>query len=295
MRPALLALAVLLVCASAPAWACPTCLTGNPALTTLGADPLFQNRVRLASSFRGWSQDDGTAGLDAQRVRELRLDLTASWAFHPRASLALTVPLQARELTTVSLATERGFGLGEVELTGRFIALAEDARLPRYLVSLVAGARLPTALTLSDAQGQPLSLDAQLGYGAVVPLVGLAYGGFFGDRWSALASATVELPLTGRFGARAGVTGAFTAAGQFQPWPFLGLRAGLEGRLEGVGEVAGVPDTARSGFWLAAAPDVLWSPLPVLVVLAGVRVPVVNALGGARPGLSGHLSVLVDL
>jgi hypothetical protein len=294
MRPPL-GIALTVFCLAAPALACPTCTCGNPALTTVGAEPLFQNRVRIASSLRAWAQDDGTAGLDAQTVRELRLDVTASWAFHRRAALTVSVPLQARELSTVSLAKERGFGLGEIEVNTRFVALADDARLAKYLVSVVAGARLPTALTLNDQSGAPLSLDAQLGYGAFVPLAGLTFASYLSDRWSLLASTLADVPLTGRFGARGGPGVTVFAAGQFQPRHWLGLRAGLEGRGEGVGLVNGEPDTARSGLLLQAAPDVLWSPSSSVVVMAGARVPFVNALGGARPSPSFHLSAVVDL
>lgn len=294
MRPPL-GIALAVVCAAVPVLACPTCTCGNPALTTVGAEPLFQGRVRVASSLRAWAQNDGTAGVDAQTVRELRLDVLAAWAFHRRASLTVDVPLQARELSTVSLAKERGFGLGEVEVTGRFVALADDARLAKYLVSVVAGARLPTALTLNDQHGAPLSLDAQLGYGAVVPMLGLTFASYLSDRWSILVTAIGDLPLTGRFGARGGPGVTVFAAGQYQPWHWLGVRAGVETRGEGVGLVNGEPDTARGGVLLQAAPDVLWSPSSSVVVMAGARVPVVNALGGARPSPSFQLSAVVDL
>lgn len=285
----------LLVLGATPAYACPTCMSGNPALTTVGAEPLFQDRVRVAASLRAWGQGDGTEGVDAQTVREARLDIVASWAFHPRASLTVDVPLQVRELSTVSLAKERGFGLGEVELAARLIALADDARLARYLVSVVVGARLPTALTLSDQLGVPLSLDAQLGYGALVPMLGLTFASYLTDRWSLLASAIGDVPLTGRFGARGGPGVTAFAAGQYQPWYWLGVRLGIEGRGEGLGEVLGEPDTARAGLLLQVAPDVLWSPSSSVVLQLGARVPLLNALAASRPWPSLHLSAVVDL
>lgn len=282
--------------AASEAFACPTCTCGNPALTTVGAEQLFVNRVRLASTLRAWAQWSRRPQVDGTVLRELRWDLSASWAPTRWLSLTATVPLQARDLTQVNLAREAGLGLGELELAGRFIVHGAQQLRPKALLSVLVGARLPTALTLHDAEQVPLSLDGQLGPGAFVPQLGLAWSGFFGDRFMALATLTGELPLEGRFGFRAGPGVGVLAAAQFQPVPVFAVRAGVELRLEGDSFLRGVADSSQAGLLGNALLDVILSPTPRLLLLLGVRVPAVDLrVGPVRSSPVGVFTVVVDV
>ncbi len=289
-------LLLALVLAAGWSTACPTCTCANPALTTIGADQPFAGRLRLATTFRAWAQQDGRAELDRAALRELRLDLTASWTPLERLTLILNVPLQARERTDVSLAKERGFGPGELDLTARVLLVGAQTFRPRHLISLLASARLPTAPTLHDASGSALSLDAQLGPGAFVPALGVSWTAFIGDRWSTFASLTGDVPLEGRYGLRIGPGVQLVGAAQFQPIRWLGLRAGVDARYEAVSFLRGVASPALAGLLTQALADVIVSPVSRLLISAGVRVPFVDTRPGPVSSTPiASLTVLVDL
>lgn len=263
-----------LVLTAAQAFACPTCACGNPALTTMGNEQPRPNRVRLAMSARAWQQTT------SERLRELRFDVTGSWAPTEWLSLAVSLPVQLRELEDASLARERGAGPGDIELMARAVVLGARSMRPPALVSVVLGARLPTAPTLIDRQQRPLSLDAQLSAGAFAPMLGVTWSGFFGERWSGHASLSGELPLVGRFGFRPAPVLSSSLLGQFQPLKWLAVRAGLEGRLEGESALEGVMSSKLAGFLGQAALDVLFSPTSRVVFGVGMRVPVLDLRNG---------------
>lgn len=285
---------VLLV--SADADACPTCACGNPALTAMGAEQPFAQRVRLATTLRVWQQDEGVANLDAVRLRELRLDLTASWSPTAWLTLSVNVPVQLREQLAVNLERQTALGWGEVDVSARAVVAGAGQLRPRALVSLIAGARLPSALTLRDRERRPLDVDAQLGPGALAPQFGVAWSGFFGDRWSAMASLMGELPLEGRFAMRMGPAAVLVALAQFQPLRWFGVRAGADARGELPSFVNGVADARLAGLLGSLLADVVFKLGQQAVLLAGVRAPLIDTRPGpVRTWPIPVLSLVVDL
>lgn len=270
----------LLLFGARQALACPTCGCANPALTTIGADQPFAGRLRFAATVRAWQQTEGTAEVNQTQLRELRTDLTASWAPLRRLTLMLNVPLQLRERTDVSLARERGFGLGEVDVSARFLVVGAEGFRPRHLLSLVATARLPTSPTLHAADGTPLAVDAQLGPGAFVPGVGVFYSAFIKDQWSTFVSLLGDVPLQGRYGLRVGPGVNLFATAQYQPWRFLGFRAGVDGRYEFTSFQDGQPDDSQAGLVLQAVADLVIAPTSSFLIFAGARVPFLQLRGG---------------
>lgn len=297
LRASVFRLALATLCLVAPAaLACPTCACGNPAMTSMGAEQPFVNRVRLATTVRAWQQDEGTVGVDAMRLRELRVDVSASWSPTRWLTFAANVPVQLREQQAVNLERQTGFGWGEVELTARAVVLGSEVMRPKALVSVLAGARLPTALTLADARRVRLDTDAQLGPGALVPLLGVAWSGFFGDRWSALVSLVGEVPFEGRYGLRMGPAAVLVGLGQLQPLRWLGVRAGVDVRGELPSWSAGAADARLAGVLGSLLADVVLSPASSVVVLAGVRAAVVDSRSGpVRTWPIPLVSVVVDL
>ncbi|PZR17360.1 MAG: hypothetical protein DI536_03280 [Archangium gephyra] len=278
------------------ALACPTCTCANPALTTIGADRPFDNRIRLSSTFRAWEQREGTQQYDASVLRELRMDLTGTWSPTARWTFLVNLPLQLRERTDVSLARERGFGTGEIDLSTRVLLVGVEGFRPRHLISAVAGVRLPTAPTLHDASGAVLNVDAQLGPGSFVPSVGMFWSAFIGDQWSTFVSLLGDVPIEGRYGLRIGPGLQALGAGQFQPWKWLGFRAGVDARYEFPSYLRGVEQTHLSGLLLQPLVDVIVSPHNRVLIVGGVRVPVLST----RPGPVTNsptvlLSVVVDV
>jgi hypothetical protein len=271
----MLRLVIALVSLSASAvLACPTCSCANPALLSIGADQPYPGRLRFGTTFRAWQQVDGIAGADGATLRELRLDLLASWSPLRRWTFAIDLPLQVRERTEVSLARERGFGPGDLNVSARFLVVGAEGLRRRHLVSVVGAMRLPTAPTLRDeVTGREFALDAQLAPGALAPGLGAAWSSFVGDRWSTMLSLNFELPLEGRFGLRIGPTVQLVGWAQFQPWPRLGFRAGVDARYEAVSFIRGVADASNSGVLLQPLLDLIVAPLSRVMITAGARVP----------------------
>ena len=275
-RRLVLRLAIAMVSLSASVvLACPTCTCANPALLSIGADQPYAGRLRFGATLRAWEQIDGTAGVDAATLRELRLDLLASWSPLRRWTFAIDLPLQLRERTEISLTRERGWGPGELSLSARWLLLGAEGFRPRHLLSVVGALRLPTAPTLRDGStGREFALDAQLAPGSVAPGLGIFWSAFLGDRWSTAVTLNAEVPLEGRFGLRVGPTVQLIGWGQYQPWPWLGFRGGLDARYEAVSFIHGVADTTNSGALLQPLLDVIVAPVSRLMITVGARVPI---------------------
>jgi hypothetical protein len=275
--------------------ACATCTCGDPTLTSMGTEQPFTGRLRFASQVRAWGQTEGQEGLDAHTLRELRMDVSAAWAPFSWLFLSATVPLQLRSLQDVSLARETAWGLGDMEVSAKAFVFRDRDFSPNHLVGVLVGARLPTSPTWRDAEGTPLSLDAQLGAGSVAPLLGLAYTAFR-PQWSFIASATGYLPGRGREGFRAGPTLLTTLAAQYQPSTRWAMRLAMDGRLEAPADLRGEVELAGSGLLAYISPDILFSPTTDMVVQLGVRVPILNLLeGGVRPTPILQVAVAHDL
>ena len=285
---------------------CTACACGNPVLTSMGTEPPLAGRVRLSTSAVAWQQDEGTRGVDARRVSELRMDVSGSWAPTERWSFLLAMPLQLREVSYDTLARERAFGPGDLELTSRLVLLLDPRMKPRWVMAAAAGMRFPTSPVIRDASGARLSDDAQLGGGGFAALAGLTWGSFFSEQWSLHAALWGEFPFTGRDGSFAPIVGRLYAAPQFQPATWLALRLGAEGRAEGprlstggaTAEHAGhapEADAHGGGLTLFVAPELLLKPATPLTVLLGARLPVGSTQATGQPGIAFLGSVVVDL
>jgi hypothetical protein len=262
---------------------------------SMGTEQPFSGRLRLSSTLRAWGHTVGRDNEDALRLREARMDVAAAYAPLPWLFLAATLPLQAREVRDVSLARERGWGVGELEVTAKAFLYQDKGFSADHLFSVLAGVKLPTAPRLRAEDGTPLELDAQLGTGSVDPLAGVAYQHFRGD-WSFLASATGFLPTRGIQGFRAGPSVRTTLAAQYQPAPRWAVRLGFDGTLEAAADIRGEKERDGGGFLGYASPDVLFSPATDMVLAAGVRVPFLNQLRGrVAPTPIAMMSVAYDL
>jgi hypothetical protein len=296
-RPFLgVALAFALLCLPArTASACAACGCGDPTLVSLGNEQPKEGRLR-ASVLMSFRQDDaGTPGLNRTDTMEVRLDHSLSYAPKRWLFLQLTVPLLWRQVSYVNLARDTVFGLGDMEARARFIVWRDRNFAPRHLISTLVGIKFPTAPVQHDGTGNPLSLDAQLGTGSFDPIVGASYS-FFSDPFSAYASVTGYIATPGRMDLWAGSSLRATFSGQWQPWRFLGLRAGVDLRADQVTHVEGQVDPDTGGFSAFASPDVVWTPVTDLQVQVGARIPFVQALNGHhREGVYVLSAVVYDI
>ncbi|GMU07341.1 MULTISPECIES: transporter [Corallococcus] len=290
---ALLSAALLLLPAST-AWACASCACGDPTLTSMGGEQPFEGRLRLSTMLRAWGHTEGRTGVDAQRLRELRMDVAVAYAPRPWLVLAVNLPLQAREVQDVSLGMERGWGLGDLDVSAKAFVWKDKEFSPDQLVSVVGGVKLPTGPRLHARDGTTLGIDAQPGSGSVDPMAGLAWQGFRG-KWSFLASALGFLPSRGRDDYRLGASLRTQVAAQYQPSPTWAVRLGVDSRAERAPDTNGTPEEAGGGFIAYASPDVLFSPGMDVVVQAGVRIPFVNQLRRVSSTPIAVLSLAYDL
>lgn len=137
--------------------------------------------------------------------------------------------------------------------------------------------------------------DHHLASHQAMPLFGASYS-HFADAWSLYASATVHLPVAGDEDPRSLRT---TLAGQYQMHPALALRLGVDTRLDGDttphGGAAGVDEASHAGFIAFLSPELVWSPAMDLVLVATVRVPVLDRVDDQDEGLVLALGAAYDL
>lgn len=258
--------------------ACAVCSCGDPTLTTMGAEQPFEGRIRAATDTRYREDRIGAAEEDQLTLREVKTDLSLSWAPSTRLTLAASAPVLWREVTTVSLARTRIWGLGDVDARLRVVLYRDRAFAPKTLVSATAGALLPTAPTLT-LDGEALPASAQPGAGSLTPLVGLTAARFL-DPVSFYASLSALAPLPGGRDLTPGPSLRATLAGQLQPHRAVSVRASLEGRLDAVATEGGEPEADSGGAILFAGADLLLSPAEDWILRVGGAAPVFNALKG---------------
>lgn len=281
----------------APAAACSTCTVGDPTLVAMGLEQPFQHRVRLGATwrFRMESVAEGTAWERA--LQEHRFELAASYAPHERVVIAAMLPLVYLRADEANLATQRRFGLGDLDLRVRVVLLRDRKLSPRHLISGAIGAELPTSIELRDESREAnVDFELQAGSGSFTPLAGLGYG-YFADPWSFQFFSVVRVPAhEGHAQTRLGASWSTMAALQYQPWTFLGFRLGLDSRFDAQGTVAGQPDPESGGAILYAGAGLMASPWEDALLRVQASYPFWQDLrGDHREGVALMLSFTHDL
>jgi hypothetical protein len=264
---------------SLPASACAACGCGDPTLTAVGVEQPFAGRLRSALELRYRTDSIGEPGVDETDIVELRADLSTAWSPRDDLALVVTMPLVYREVTDASLAVDRSWGPGDLELRGKFFVYRDRALAPRHLLAVIAGLKLPTAPFRRDAEGELLPLEAQAGTGSWDLLVGPSYALFEGS-FSLYASVQANLPLLTSDELEPGASLRATLAPQLQIVESLAVRGAIEARGDRASEEDGEVDPNSGGFVMLAGADLLVSPLLDLTLAAGARLPVVQALRG---------------
>jgi hypothetical protein len=252
--------AVAAFAAPMTAAACASCSCGDPTLSALGSELPFAHRARVSSLFRYWGEalhvHDGSSHTHAQ-LRELRMDVAASFSPTDRLTLSATAPLQVRDYEGSAELGGRYAGTGDIEIGARFIAVRDRDFAPRHLLSVLAGLRLPTATPLRNANGL-LPEDAQLTTGSLEARGGLAYS-FFANPWSTHLTVTLGAMTNREYADHDNVR--WSAFVQRQFGDHFALRAGPEGIHSGEGP----------RFY--GALDAMVSPVTDLTLQLGARMP----------------------
>lgn len=255
----------------APAAACATCGCGDPTLTTMGQGPAFAGRTRFGLRLR-YRWDRLQANGASVELHEARAEVSASYAFDERVSLSVMAPAVLRRAAWSSLRAYTVVGPADVELRGRFLLLRDRAFAPENVLGLTAGIGLPTSVDQVDGQGRRLPVDVQTGSGAFTPMVGLVYM-HLADPHAVFASATVAVPLGGRYDETVGPSLRLSVAAQQRLTSWLTIREGLDARWDAPARIGDGTDPRSDHLTLFVSPDVLFAPEPDWVIALGVRIP----------------------
>jgi hypothetical protein len=259
--------------------ACAVCATADPSLDAPGAERPFAGRLRSSLDFRMGGVSAGTTAGETVDVVDRRLELATSFAPSRSTLLTLSVPALDRSITSAGGRVD-ALVPGDVEARAQVLAWSNEPAVVRRRVAVFGGFKLPTAPVESDASGQVLPSVLQPGCSAIVPSLGVSWT-TARPPWSAVASVAVLLPAPVRPAPHAGDSLRAAFVGQWQPLPFLGARAGVQGRADGAGELAdGTTDPSSAGLVGYATAEVIASPARDLVVSAGVLVPALQAWRG---------------
>jgi hypothetical protein len=282
-------LAVLAAAPSPARASCPACATGTPTLGTPGAEVPFDGRLRFVVSER--ERDVAYAGVT---MREARTDVGASWA--PVAALTLTAgaPLVAHWATD----GDETFGVGNASCGARLVVLRDRQLAPRHVLSIVAAGFFPAppglARRAENSGVPPLALATGVAsWGGTAGVSYLALDGPF----SLAASVSGIAWLDGPGLRRTGPSLLGSLVGQWHASPELALRLAVDARVDATSRGAlGRPDPDSGGVVLSAGPELLFGLEHWLVVVLGVRVPVVQVDTGSRhEGLTVAATVVVDV
>lgn len=275
----LVALALLAAGGEPGAHACASCGCGDPTLTGIGLEKPFAGRLRGSLELRHRTDRLGEPRVDQLRLGEQRLDVQVSYSPLDKLTLLLTLPALQRSVQHVNLAQTTSRGIGDVELRGRVILMQDRTFSPRHLLFATAGLKAPTAPAQEASDGMRLPIELQPGTGSWDPLAGLSYG-HFAAPWSVYTSVQGALATGGHDGYRASRSLRVTALLQRQLGASFGVRAGLDGRIDGKAIEAGVTAGDSGGsVWFASA-DLLANPMMDLLVFASIKVPVLQRLDG---------------
>lgn len=288
---------LVLLTALAPtrALACATCGCGDPTLTTMGAEPPFAGRLRMSARLRYRWDSLGAGESTRTELHEGVLALGASWAPTDWLVVSGEAPLVLRDVRWANLARTVTLGPGDAEIRARAVVLRDRRFAPSHLLGVQAGVKLPTSLDQVGADGRRLPMHAQTGTGTVDPLAGLFYA-HFADPWALFGTATVALPISGRFEEAPGPSLRATAALQYRLNRWITLRGGVDVRWDAPARVGERTDPDTEHVTLFLSPDVLWAPVSDLVLSLGLRAPVAQHSGlGRTEGLYVVTSMVVDV
>ena len=176
---------------SAGAFACSVCGC-DPAALTLGLDRPSTRSLRVAIEDRYLTKESG-GGPDAEGERENRMVVRAQSALARNFVAQIDVPffIWRNHLDSAGFNDDTARGLGDVGVTARYELLRTGGFVPRHVLALVGGLKLPTGRNDRTIAGE-LDEHIQLGTGSWDPTLGLWYT--FGDHpWTWYASGSVRL------------------------------------------------------------------------------------------------------
>lgn len=259
------------------AYACSTCMVGDPTQTLMGAEKPYKDRLRFSLDIMGRDESVGQAGVNQNNIDEVRTSFNLAWAPSQRMMLSVGVPIVDRQLDMATLAQEEVTSLGDVTINIKTF-MQEKENFVRNMYGLLAGVRLPTA-TEQKVNGAPLDFDVQPGTGATTFNVGAWYA-HYRFPWLFYISSAYHIANEGDQQFQAGDALVLNASVQYAANHKLSFPIGLEARWSDKDNFAGVVEENSGGVLAYIAPGVIYTLKEDLLINFAVKVPVVEELNG---------------
>ncbi len=180
---------------SSPSSACAACACGSTAALPVGAELPFAGRLRMALSTQAFSTTTADPLGDVTLFGGAGA-VTIMAAVNDAIVVDVSVPLSLRLRRTGGTIDGRSVGLGDMGLGVRFV-WADRPFGPRLAASVRLGATLPSSTTLTDSDGQPLTIPLQPGAGALAPHLQLTGVWLPSPTVSVMGSLSGTAPLLG--------------------------------------------------------------------------------------------------
>jgi hypothetical protein len=208
-------------------------------------------------------------------VKDLNLVVTLPWVWKE-------MQMQMPDGTRMPSSNLNGFGDMQFGLRWFFWEDTDVGSRIRQTLSVSAATFAPTGNNSAvDADGIRVDEHGQVGTGGWGPNAGLFYR-IQGDVWSGYAGLWGLYRTTNSYGYRFGPALLWTAAGQYQPFDWLAVALGIDGRSAGSDVDEGVTVENTGGLVLAAVPAVYARVLPGFWAIARAQLPFATALNGIQ-------------
>ncbi len=263
------------------AWACATCLCGDPTITTMGTEKPFAGRMRVSVDYLTREEVIGLPYISKQTVQEERMTYNFSYALNEKWIFAASVPLVDKQVKRFDLSEDKASGIGDTDLSARWF-IGDDNSFPaKNLWGVQFGVRVPTSKE-KKSRGTAIDFDAQPGAGATIPSVGVWYGRYQMP-WFFYTSAVVQHAMDEGYQAyQAGDVLLATGHAQYAVNYQWALQLSLDGRFKERDSYNNVTDNDSGGMLIMASPGVAWTPIEDLVVNVSYQIPAIDKLNGEQ-------------
>jgi hypothetical protein len=278
-RIAMLLTALISATCAVPAWACSTCKCADNTITLFGTEKAYTGRFRLALDHYLRSEVAGS-GAGRQVTDEARSTLGLGYSLTADLTLAVQIPFVRKEIEAGNLARQEASGLGDVDVTARWVLYRSGALTGRHLAGLRGGVRLPTADEVKD-NGVKLNIDVQPDAGATAPNLGAWYS-YYRFPWFATASATYFTFTEGHQDFQGGDALIVSVLGQYAVSEKLALQLGVDARDSDKNAFSGVADADSGGFLAMGYVGLVRRLGDDLLLYAGYQSPLVERLNGEQ-------------
>jgi hypothetical protein len=260
------------------AFACSTCMVGDPTQSLMGAEKPFKDRLRFSLDYLSRTEELGVEGFNKKDISEQRVSASLAYAPSKRLMLGLNVPYVNRELESFNLSREEVTTLGDITFTIKNY-MQEKEFLQKHMYGLLGGLKLPTAEEQVDNNGDPLDFDVQAGQGATVVNAGAWYA-HFDYPYLFYTSASYHVASSGYQEFQAGDALVYNATAQYASEHSVSYYLGLEGRTSEKDTFSDIDDPDSGGTIVFVVPGLIYTMMQDLLLNVTVKLPAIDNLNG---------------